>query len=180
MTESERGGQQHLIVQLQDAHAMECSSLRTLELLLTSQTSGRLRQELLQHRDETADHARQVQARLHAHDETPSPAKDLRTLGSALAIGIAGLMRGVDPSSRLRDAYLAEHVEIAAYDLLGDAARRAGDLETVRVAERICAQEIAMTVHLQHAITAHLSERAPQHPPVSAARAEGPAAPADV
>lgn len=128
---------------LADAHAIE----QQAKVLLSS-APGLVEDELLEramagHLRETEEHERLVSERLQARGASPSKLED-----TALAAGgfnIGGFF-GAQPDTTIKVAgfaYAFEHLEIAAYELLRRVAERAGDAETVAIAERILPQERA-------------------------------------
>jgi len=135
--------EQQLVRYLSEAHAMEKQALlllgRGAEIVGDEEVARIFRAHELQ----TQEHARYVGERLEAHGESASKVKDLAMEAGALGIGIA-VQAAPDTPIRLATAAFAfEHVEIAAYRLLGELARRAGDAETGAVAQRILEQEEA-------------------------------------
>jgi ferritin-like metal-binding protein YciE len=70
--------------------------------------------------------------------------KDLAAIGAAQVKGIVDLWRPDKPAQNARDAFVTEHLEIAAYEMLERLAERAGDPETAAVARENRAQEEAM------------------------------------
>ena len=81
--------------------------------------------------------------RLEAHDARPSRLQD-----TALRIGglnIAGFFAAQPdtPAKLAGFAFAFEHLEIAAYELLGRVAQRASDGATVAMAQRIAEEERA-------------------------------------
>jgi ferritin-like metal-binding protein YciE len=126
---------------LSDAHAIEGQSLRLLEKAIKLAEGTELAEVYRQHLAETEEHERLVDERLRARGDEPSTVKD-----AALRLG--GLNLGgffaaqPDTSAKLAVfAYAFEHLEIAAYELLGRVAQRAGDDEAAEISRRIIVQE---------------------------------------
>ena len=117
-----------------------------------------------EHLEETREHERLVRERLEALDSSPSRLKDA-------ALAMAGLNWGGffkahpdTPGKLAAFSYAFEHLEIGGYELLKRVAARAGDKETVALAERIlmdergAAQKIA--AQFDHATDAALAAQA--------------------
>jgi ferritin-like metal-binding protein YciE len=107
-----------------------------------------LQQPLTRHRDETREHIARLEERLEAYGERPSKAKDAAMMFGALGLGALNKIRTDTAGKVARDGYAAEHLEIAAYELLERVATRAGDEETAEVARRNRADEEAMAATL--------------------------------
>jgi ferritin-like metal-binding protein YciE len=126
---------------LADAHAIEQQALQLLEAgpgLVDDDGLGALFEK---HLEESRGHARLVSERLEARDGGASKLKDLALRAGGLNIG-AFFGAQPDTTPKLAGfAYAFEHLEIAAYELLKRVAARAGDEQTVRVAETILAEE---------------------------------------
>lgn len=126
---------------LADAHAIETQSLALLdkgsELVGVEELAAALRE----HHGETDDHLRLVEARLQARGQSPSSLKDAALKLGALNWGAFFAAQPDTPVKLAAFAYAVEHLEAGAYETLKRVAQRAGDTETVQVAERILAQE---------------------------------------
>ena len=101
-------------------------------------------QEIEHHKVETERHEQLLRERLQALGAAPSIRKEAQSLVAALAKGVSDQVRGDKAGKNARDAFVTEHVEIAAYELLERLAQRAGDEETARIAREIRADEEAM------------------------------------
>ena len=128
---------------LQDAHAIETQALQFLKVASGIAGAGPLAEVLRAHGAETEEHRRLVGERLEAHDARPSRLQD-----TALRIGglnIAGFFAAQPdtPAKLAGFAFAFEHLEIAAYELLGRVAQRASDGATVAMAQRIAEEERA-------------------------------------
>jgi hypothetical protein len=84
-----------------------------------------------------------VAERLEAHGESPSKLKDVAMQAGALGLGLTAQAAPDTPVRLATVAFSFENLEIAAYRLLADLARRANDTETLAVIERILEQEEA-------------------------------------
>jgi ferritin-like metal-binding protein YciE len=132
---------QEVVKYLADAHALETQAISLLEggrKIVGDDELARLMEE---HLGETRQHEQIVRARLEALGESPSKLKDA-------ALGMGGLNWGGffaahpdTPGKLAAFAYAFEHLEIAGYELLKRVAQRAGDAETVAMAERILVDE---------------------------------------
>jgi ferritin-like metal-binding protein YciE len=133
--------QDQLATYVRDAYAMEHQSLTTLEAAEKIAGDVDLEQTIRGHVTETKQHITHLGTRLEQLGETPSKLKNLAGKVGAVALG-AGIVAQRDrPGKLVAVAYAYEHFEIAAYELLRRVADRAGDAQTVEVAERILAQE---------------------------------------
>jgi len=133
--------QRRLDAYLRDAHAIEEQAVKVLEAAAERVTDEKLAQALRDHLEETRGHLEWVEAVLKSRDSDTSAVKD-----GALELGglNLGAFFGVQPDATTKLAGFAfafEHLEIAAYELLKRVAERAGDQETVRVAEEILLEE---------------------------------------
>ena len=110
------------------------------------------------HLDETREQQRRVEQRLEARGSSPSRIKDI---GMRLG-GFFGAQPDT-PAKLTGFAFAFEHLEIAAYEQLKRVAERAGDAETVRMAEEIGAEERATAAriaeHWDAAVDAALAEQ---------------------
>ena len=132
-----------LLKTLKDAHAIESQAIKLLEkgskIAGDEETGAIYRAHLIQ----TKEHERYMAERLAAHGASPGHVRDLAMQAGAFGLG-ALLQVAPDTPLRLATAAFAfENLEVATYRLLRGVAERAGDDETVAVAERVLEQEQA-------------------------------------
>ena len=135
--------EQQLIKELSNAHAMEKQATQLLDKGAQMVEDEEVARIFRAHRLQTEEHERLVSERLQAHGESPSKLKDLAMQTGALGLGMS---TQVMPDTTLRLASVAfsfENLEIATYEIIQRLAERAGDHETVAVADRIREQEEA-------------------------------------
>ena len=89
-------------------------------------------------------HERRLRERLEAIGRGTSARKQAQAVGAALLKGVGDQARGDKAGKNARDGYMAEHLEIAAYQLLERLAQKAGDTETAEVARQNRADEEEM------------------------------------
>ena len=133
-----------LVDYIEDAHAMEQSVSRSLDSMISTTEDPEIRNILEHHKEETTRHEQLLRERLDALGAGTSTRKETQTVAGALLKGIGDVARTDKPGKNARDAYVTEHMEIAAYQLLERLAVRAGDQETAEVARRNCADDEAM------------------------------------
>jgi ferritin-like metal-binding protein YciE len=131
-----------LLEHLCEVHALEQQALHLLQIATDELCEDEELQQLYaEHLEQTREHERRVSERIEAHDAKPSAVRDLH-LGAA-SVGLRGLAAH-PPDAPVKVAmnfFCFEHLEIAAYELLGRLAKRAGDDETAQLAEEIAQQE---------------------------------------
>src|SRR3954454_17261250 len=136
--------QEELVKYLADAHAIEAQAIQMLEAApkIVSDVPE-LEKLFSDHLEETRAQQEIVKARLDAHDASPNKLQDAAMRLGALNLGGFFKAQPDTPAKLAGFAYAFEHLEIAAYEELKRVADRAGDQETVRVAERIEGEERA-------------------------------------
>jgi ferritin-like metal-binding protein YciE len=133
---------------LTDVHSIEVQALAQLEKAPGIVGDESLREAFLQHLDETREHERLVRAQLEERGADTSTLKDVAGRVGGWAMIAFAKLNPDTPGKLTAHAYSYEHMELAAYELLARAARRAGDQPVVDMAERIAAQEHAMAERL--------------------------------
>ena len=136
--------QQKLVDYIEDAHAMEQNVLQMLDSMISTTQDDEILQELEHHKMETERHEQLLRERLEALGRDTSIRKEAQSIAGALLKGVVDQVRGDKPGKNARDAFVTEHMEIAAYELLERLADRAGDEETAEIARRNRADEEAM------------------------------------
>jgi ferritin-like metal-binding protein YciE len=129
---------------LHDAHAMEKSVLRQLDSLIGTTRDELLRSALEHHQALTNKQIARLEERLDAHNEDPSAPGDVGAEFTAFFRALGNILRGDKPVRNARDLFVAEHLEIAAYEVLERLALSARDPETARVARENRAEEEEM------------------------------------
>lgn len=140
--------QENLNAHLISVHSIEAQALAQMAACPGIAGDPALTAEFQAHFDETIEHERRVRERLRARGGT-LPVNGNGTRPEASAVGFFAASRYESPIKLLAHTYGYEHLEAAAYELLRAAALRAGDPETVALAEEIEAQEIAMSRRLE-------------------------------
>jgi ferritin-like metal-binding protein YciE len=135
--------QEELVKYLADAHAIEAQAIQLLEKGPAIVDQPDLAKVFADHLDETRAQQEVIKARLDAHDGSPNKLQDAAMRLGAMNWGGFFAAQPDTPLKLAGFAYAFEHLEIAAYEELMLVAERAGDAETVRVAERIRTEEIA-------------------------------------
>src|SRR3954451_19529504 len=135
--------QEELVKYLADAHAIEGQAIQMLEAAPKIVEDPDLAKIFEDHLEETRAQQEIIKARLDAHGASPSKLQDAAMRLGALNWGGFFKAQPDTPAKLAGFNYAFEHLEIAAYEELKRVANRAGDQETVRVAERIEAEERA-------------------------------------
>src|SRR5437588_3325865 len=140
--------EQQLVNYIEDAHAVEQHMLFALDRMISTTEDPDMRGHLEHHREETERHRQLLEERLEAHGQSPSAVKDAGQVLSALSKGIIDKARSDNAGKNARDGYVAEHLEIACYELLERVATIAGDEATAAVARRNRTDEEAMAAKI--------------------------------
>jgi len=128
--------QEKLADYVEDAHAMEQNDLKMIDSMISTTDDPEVKRMLENHRRETEEHERRMRERLDALGRGTSTRKQAQAVGAALLKGVGDRARGDKPGKNARDGYTAEHMEIAAYQLLERLAKKAGDDETAQAARQ--------------------------------------------
>jgi ferritin-like metal-binding protein YciE len=131
--------QEQLVTYLKDAHALEQMSLQMTQAAAKATDDPQLHDLFEHHHEETQE--RLARERIEAHGEGTSTLKDIGAKLAAIGKGVTGMAPSDTPGRLVRDGYVQEHTEVAAYELLRRVAERAGDAETAEVGRRILENE---------------------------------------
>ncbi len=157
--------EEQLIKYLTDVHSIEEQALVQMEMAPKLAGDPELAQYFVRHLDETREQELRVRERLEAHDASPAKLKDAVARLSGRGFGLFAQMNPDTPGKLVAHAYAYEHMELAAYLLLAEAAARVDDPETVATAMAIAEQERAMAQRLaagfDRAVDASLRELSP-------------------
>jgi ferritin-like metal-binding protein YciE len=141
---------------LADAHAIEAQAIKLLERAPEIGGDGELTRVYAAHEQESREHKRLVEQRLEARGGSPSALKDAAMRLGALNWGSFFAAQPDTPAKLAAFAYAFEFLEVGGYEQLKRVARREGDTETERMAERIVAEERAMADRLAGSFDAAL------------------------
>lgn len=135
-----------LVKYVQDVHALEQNVLLMLDAMILTTNDEKIRGILHHHKEETRRQEQRMAERRKALGGLglSSMGKDLSAILTAQVKGAYDLWRVDKAVQNARDAFVTEHLEIAAYELLERLAERAGDHETAEVARESRAEEEAM------------------------------------
>ena len=136
--------QEKLADYVEDAHAMEQNDLKMLDSIISTTDDPEVKEMVQNHKRETEEHERRLRERLEALGHGTSARKQAQAVGAALLKGVGDQARGDKAGKNARDGYMAEHLEIAAYQLLERLAKKAGDTETAEAARLNRADEEEM------------------------------------
>jgi ferritin-like metal-binding protein YciE len=148
---------------LRDAHALENQSIQLMQAGPKIVKEGDLAKLFSDHLDETLAQQKALEARLEAHDSSPSKLQDAALRLGALNWGAFFGSQPDTPAKLAGFAHAVEYLEVGGYEQLWRVADRAGDQETVRVVQRILGEERAaaeaIAVHWDDAVDLTLAER---------------------
>ncbi len=148
---------------LTDVHAIENQSIQLLQSGRKIVGEGELAKIMDEHLDESRAQQAAVEARLEALGGSPNKLKDAALRLGALNWGSFFAAQPDTPAKLAAFAHAVEFLEVGAYEQLKRVAQRAGDDETVRIAERIIAEERAagasVAAHWDDAVDATLEAR---------------------
>jgi ferritin-like metal-binding protein YciE len=147
--------QQKIVQYLNEAHTTELALVRELQAQIAMTPTGRYRQGLEKHLQETRQHARRIEERLGELGQGSNPLQlglgaVQAVAGQALALARAPLsvIRGSGGEEKVlknaKDACASEALEIATYTSLARLASAAGDEETERLATSVLRDEQRM------------------------------------
>jgi ferritin-like metal-binding protein YciE/nucleoside-diphosphate-sugar epimerase len=148
----DRGEQ--IVKYLADVHSIELQALAQLRAAPQIAGDERLSQAFEQHLAETEDQERRVRERLEALGGKPSKLKDAAGTAGGWGMVAFAASQPDTPGKLVMHAYSYEHMELAAYELLGRLAERAGDQATAQMAAEIAAEEGRMAERLEQGFDA--------------------------
>jgi ferritin-like metal-binding protein YciE len=126
---------------LSDIHALEGQSKQLLEKSKEMDVPASLAEGFAHHLEETEGHLGKIERRLDDRGASPSAVKDAMLKLGALNWGAFFAAQPDTPAKLAGFSYAVENLEVAAYELLKRVAERAGDQETVSLADSILAEE---------------------------------------
>jgi ferritin-like metal-binding protein YciE len=148
---------------LTDVHSIEVQALAQMKAAPGIAGNERLAATFSEHLDETVEQKRLVEQELERRGADTSTLKDIAGRVGGWAMVAFAKLNPDTPGKLTAHAYSYEHMELAAYELLGRVAHRAGERPVVELAQMIGSQELAMAERLEDcfdvAVDASLSEK---------------------
>jgi len=141
--------EEQLVKYLTDAHSIERQALIQMKLAPKIAGDPALSGAFSAHLTETEEHERMVRGALERRDESPSMAKDVAGVLTGAGFGAFAAVQPDTPGKLLTHALSYEHMEEAAYQLLGRLAERLEDQDVLLTAQAIEAQERGMAERLE-------------------------------
>src|SRR5579884_1297208 len=141
--------EEQLVKYLTDAHSIERQALVQMKLAPKIAGDTALSAAFSEHLTETEEHERMVRGALERRDESPSMAKDVAGVLTGAGFGAFAAVQPDTPGKLLTHALSYEHMEEAAYQLLGLLAERLEDQDALLTAQAIEAQERGMAERLE-------------------------------
>ena len=136
-----------LVKYLTDVHSIEEQALAQMRRA-PDLVDDPLAADFRRHLEETESQERRVRERLEAHGASPAAVKDVAGRVSGAGMVLFAKLAPDTPGKLVAHAFSYEHMEVAAYELLGLVARDAGDEATAAMAAEIAAEERAMAQRL--------------------------------
>jgi ferritin-like metal-binding protein YciE len=160
---ADRTLEEQLTKYLTDVHSIEVQALAQLERAPDIAGDEQLAAAFREHLEETRGQERLVSEQLEERGAGTSALKDIAGRVGGWAMIAFAQINPDTPGKLTAHAFSYEHMELAAYELLTRAARRAGDEPVAEMAQRIAAQERAMGERLaagfDRAVEASLREK---------------------
>jgi ferritin-like metal-binding protein YciE len=144
----ERTIEEQLTKYLADVHSIEVQALEQLKAAPKLAGGDRLAAAFREHLDETGEHERLVREQLEQRGADASTLKDIAGRVGGWAMVAFARLNPDTPGKLVTHAFAYEHMELAAYELLGRTARRAHDEPVVAMADAVGGQEQAMAQRL--------------------------------
>ena len=141
--------QEKLVKHLTDVHSIEEQALVQMRRAPRIAGDPVLAQIFERHLGETEEHEERVRERLTALGAEPSRVKDAAGKAGGFGMIWFAKLNPDTPGKLIAHAYSYEHMELAAYELLQQVARKAGDKETEKLAKEIAKEEGAMAERLE-------------------------------
>ena len=141
---------------LADAHAIEAQAIQLLKRGPKIGGEPQLEDLYARHLEQSRDQQQRVEQRLDALGGSPNRLQDAAMRLGALNWGAFFQAQPDTPGKLAAFAYAFEHLEIGGYELLKRVAARAGDEETVALADSIIVEERAMAGSVQALLGAAL------------------------
>lgn len=156
---------EQLIKYLTDAHSIERQALVQMKLAPKIAGEGALAEAFSQHLTETEEHERLIREALERRGASRSIVKDTAGVLTGVGFGAFAAIQPDTPGKLLAHAISYEHMEEAAYALLGLLAQRASDEDALTTSRQIEAQEQGMAQRLEamydQAVDASLAAKDP-------------------
>jgi ferritin-like metal-binding protein YciE len=133
-----------LIKALDEAYAMEKQVEVLLQSMIRTTADPSLSSTMETHLEETKQHAERVATCLEAHGQLPSKIKELTTMSLGAMKAPLDMARGEKGMRNARDGFATEHLEIAAYRLIEELAKKADDQQSLAVARQNAEDEERM------------------------------------
>jgi ferritin-like metal-binding protein YciE len=146
---SSRTLEEQLTKYLTDVHSIEQQALVQMRAAPKLADNPAISSAFERHLTETEQHERMVRECLEGRDQKPNKLKDV--VAGVIGVGLGGFAAGQPdtPGKLVAHAYSYEHMEEAAYALLGLLAERLADAEVRELAEEIERQEQEMASRLE-------------------------------
>jgi ferritin-like metal-binding protein YciE len=141
--------EEQLAIYLTNAHSIELQALVQVQRAKDIAGDPELAAAFEKHVEETQRHERFVRSRLEALSWAPVSHKDVAGKATGIGFALFARFQPDTPGKLAAHAYSYEHMELAAYDLLGRLAKRAEDSETELMAHMIEQDERKMAQRLE-------------------------------